>query len=103
MQTASNKILDISSLREIFTYLDSKEVLNRPFPPPPDENILETKGGDGGASWDDGSFKGVRRIYIGLNQNAVAFIKFIYYKNAELVFGENHGNKTNIGVQEVSD
>ncbi|XP_019094585.1 PREDICTED: jacalin-related lectin 44-like [Camelina sativa] len=73
----------------------------RPFPTPPDENLLEAKGGDGGASWDDGgSFDGVRRIYIGLSQNSVSFIKFIYYKSYQLVFGEDHGNKTKIGLQE---
>ncbi|EOA38914.1 hypothetical protein CARUB_v10011310mg, partial [Capsella rubella] len=73
----------------------------RPFPTPPDENILEAKGGDGGTSWDDGgSFQGVRRIYIGLSQNGVSFIKFMYYKNDQLLFGEDHGNKTKIGVQE---
>ncbi|CAH2036453.1 unnamed protein product [Thlaspi arvense] len=66
----------------------------RPLPPPPDGVKVEAKGGDGGASWDDGGFEGVRKIYIGLSQNAVSFIKFMYYKDARMVFGDDHGNKT---------
>ncbi|CAH2036457.1 unnamed protein product [Thlaspi arvense] len=42
----------------------------RPLPPPPDGEKVEAKGGNGGASWDDGDFEGVRKIYIGLSQNS---------------------------------
>jgi hypothetical protein len=67
----------------------------RPIPPTPDVKRLEAQGGDGGASWDDGgTFNSVRKIYIGLGKNVVGFVKFLYYKNARVVIGDDHGNKT---------
>ncbi|CAN8288236.1 unnamed protein product [Cochlearia groenlandica] len=73
----------------------------RPLSPPPKTEKIEAKGGDEGAFWDDGGFDGVRKIYVGRSDNAIAFVKFMYYKEARMVFGDDHGNKTHLfGVQE---
>ncbi|CAN8257951.1 unnamed protein product [Cochlearia groenlandica] len=75
----------------------------RPLPPPPDSEKLESQGGDGGVYWDDGgTFNGVRKIYIGISKNYIAFIKFMYFKSANMVFGDDHGNKDMLtDVQEL--
>lgn len=71
------------------------------YPMSSDANKLEAKGGDGGAFWDDGRFDGVRKIYIGISSNAICFVKFMYYKDARMFFGDDHGNKTHLfGVKE---
>ncbi|OAO95068.1 hypothetical protein AXX17_AT5G35870 [Arabidopsis thaliana] len=77
--------------------LNSLGAYYRPIPPTPDVEKLKAHGGDGGASWDDGgTFNSVRKIYIGLNENVVGFVKFMYYKSARVVIGDDHGNKTTI-------
>ncbi|CAN8289537.1 unnamed protein product, partial [Cochlearia groenlandica] len=63
----------------------------RPLLPPNMEKI-EAKGGDGGNSWDDGAFDGVRKIYVGLRDKVVSVVKFMYYKEEHTVFGDDHGN-----------
>lgn len=75
---------------------------SRPIPPsPPPAEKLQGKGGDGGASWDDGVFDGVRKIYIGQGDNGVASVKFVYDKNNQVVLGEDHGKMTLLGYEEV--
>ncbi|EFH46463.1 hypothetical protein ARALYDRAFT_355180 [Arabidopsis lyrata subsp. lyrata] len=77
------------------TILNALGAYYRPIPLAPAAIKLEAKGGDGGASWDDGgNFEGVRKIFIGLSENAIAFVKFMYYKDARMVYGDDHGNKT---------
>ncbi|XP_019086330.1 PREDICTED: jacalin-related lectin 44-like [Camelina sativa] len=73
-----------------------------PFPPTPDAAKLEAQGGDRGASWDDGgTFNSVNKIYIGLSKNVIDFVKFMYFKSASVVIGDDHGNKTMLSdVQE---
>ncbi|XP_019089263.1 PREDICTED: jacalin-related lectin 44-like [Camelina sativa] len=69
----------------------------RPFPPTPDAVKLEAQGGNRGASWDDGgTFNSVNKIYIGLSEKVIGFVKFMYFKSANLVIGDDHGNKTMI-------
>ncbi|ESQ30248.1 hypothetical protein EUTSA_v10011637mg [Eutrema salsugineum] len=64
------------------------------MPPDPDAEKLEARGGDGGASWDDGSFDGIQKIYIGIGDFInVAFVKFLYDKDSQLVVGDDHGSK----------
>lgn len=70
------------------------------FGSPPMEK-LPGKGGDRGASWDDGGFDGVKKIYVGLGENGVASLKFVYDKNNQVVLGEDHGKKTVLGYEEV--
>ncbi|XP_019088687.1 PREDICTED: jacalin-related lectin 16-like isoform X1 [Camelina sativa] len=76
-----------------------------PTPPPPAGEKLEalggSTGGDGGASWDDGSnFDGVRKIYIGKGEVSIAFVKFMYNKDTAVVIGADHGSNTLHGVEE---
>ena len=76
-----------------------------PLPPPPSDSYvdkLEAQGGDGGVSWDGGAnFDGVKKIYIGNCEIGVAFVKFLYDKETEVVVGEDHGRKTLNEVKEV--
>lgn len=72
-----------------------------PLPRLADAEKLEAQGGNGGASWDDGGFDGIRNIYIGHNEMGVAFVKFVYDKGNQAVVGDDHGSKTLLGVDEV--
>ncbi|CAL9232079.1 unnamed protein product, partial [Arabidopsis halleri] len=72
-----------------------------PIPPPrPPVEKLQGKGGEGGTSWDDGVFDGVRKIYVGQGENGVASVKFVYDKNKKVVLGEDHGKQTMLGYEE---
>ncbi|ANM63060.1 Mannose-binding lectin superfamily protein [Arabidopsis thaliana] len=71
-----------------------------PIPPPPPTEKLQGSGGDGGESWDDGAFDGVRKIYVGQGENGIASVKFVYDKNNQLVLGEEHGKHTLLGYEE---
>lgn len=73
----------------------------RPLPPLPDAEKIEAQGGDGGASWDDGGFDGIRNIYIGHNGKGIVFVKFLYDKDNQVTVGDDHGNKTFLEVDEV--
>ncbi|KAH0855970.1 hypothetical protein HID58_084231 [Brassica napus] len=76
----------------------------RPLPPPPDTEKLEEQGGDGGDYWDDSnSFSGTRKIFIGLTETAIGFVKFMYVQNDSVIFGDDHGSKTLSDVQELND
>ncbi|RVW51917.1 Jacalin-related lectin 19 [Vitis vinifera] len=54
-------------------------------------------GGDGGSSWDDGSYSGVRGITI-VYDRCIDWIRVVYDKNGKPVTGQKHGgvggNKT---------
>ncbi|CAH2065392.1 unnamed protein product [Thlaspi arvense] len=52
------------------------------------------------ASWDDGVFNGVRKIYVGQGENGVASVKFVYDKNNQVELGEDHGKMTMLGYEE---
>ncbi|ESQ30245.1 hypothetical protein EUTSA_v10012374mg [Eutrema salsugineum] len=60
-----------SSIRALGAYF-------RQVPPAPDTEKLEARGGNGGASWDDGVSNGIRFIYVGENELGIAFVKFVY-------------------------
>ncbi|KAJ9692143.1 hypothetical protein PVL29_011291 [Vitis rotundifolia] len=47
-------------------------------------------GGDGGSSWDDGSYSGVREITI-FYGDCIDSIRVVYDKNGEPVSGDKHG------------
>ncbi|CAH2051954.1 unnamed protein product [Thlaspi arvense] len=67
-----------------------------PIPLPVSVEKLQGKGGDGGVSWDDGAFDGVRKIYVGQSHNGVV----VYDKNNQVVLGEDHGKKGRLGYEE---
>ncbi|KAL1212420.1 Jacalin-related lectin 18 [Cardamine amara subsp. amara] len=71
-----------------------------PLSLPVDVEKLEAKGGDKGDSWDDGSFDGIRNIYMGHSEMGVAFVKFLYDKDNQAVIGDDHGCKTLLRVDE---
>ncbi|CAA7029696.1 unnamed protein product [Microthlaspi erraticum] len=71
-----------------------------PLPPPNSAENLKGQGGNGGASWEDGVYDGVRKVYVGIIDNYVAYLKFVYEKNTHLVIGDDHGNKTLSEVEE---
>ncbi|EOA34230.1 hypothetical protein CARUB_v10021741mg, partial [Capsella rubella] len=71
-----------------------------PLPPLPNAEKVEAKGVDGGTSWDDGDFDGIRNIYIGHSKKGIAFVKFLYDKDNQVVVGYDHGSKTLLGVDE---
>ncbi|CAH2047874.1 unnamed protein product [Thlaspi arvense] len=70
-----------------------------PMPPPTAEK-LRPQGGLRGDSWDDGVFEGVRKLYVGQDDNGVAFLKVVYGKDTKMVIGEDHGHKTPLDVKE---
>lgn len=72
-----------------------------PLPPPTTVEKLEAQGCDQGASWDDGIYDGVRKIYVGQRGYGIAFLKFVYDKDNQMVIGDDHGNKTPLEVKEV--
>ncbi|XP_010545889.1 PREDICTED: myrosinase-binding protein 2-like [Tarenaya hassleriana] len=48
---------------------------------------LGEQGGPGGTTWDDGSFGGVRKVYVGEGDNGVTYVKFEYDKGGKLEEG----------------
>ncbi|CBI35988.3 unnamed protein product, partial [Vitis vinifera] len=59
--------------------------------------VVGAWGGDGGSSWDDGSYSGVRGITI-VYDRCIDWIRVVYDKNGKPVTGQKHGgvggNKT---------
>jgi len=62
---------------------------------------LPAVGGDEGTAWDDGAFDGVKKVYIGQAQDGISAVKFVYDKGAEDIVGDEHGNDTLLGFEEV--
>ena len=55
-----------------------------------------------GDSWGDyGIYDGVKKIKIGLYEEGIAFVKFVYIKGNGLVTGDDHGKITSLGAEEV--
>ncbi|CAH8260706.1 unnamed protein product [Arabidopsis lyrata] len=61
---------------------------------------LEAKGGETGDVWDDGAYENVRKVYVGQGQYGIAFVKFEYFNGSQVVVGDEHGKKTELGVEE---
>ncbi|KAG7577474.1 Kelch repeat type 1 [Arabidopsis thaliana x Arabidopsis arenosa] len=61
---------------------------------------LEAKGGETGDVWDDGVYENVRKVYVGQGQYGIAFVKFEYVNGSQVVVGDEHGTKTELGVDE---
>lgn len=72
-----------------------------PLTPAEPSKKLDALGGDGGASWNDGVFDGVRKVSVGQAQDGVGAVKFVYGKGAEVVVGAEHGASTKLGFEEV--
>ena len=62
---------------------------------------LEAKGGEGGTSWDDGAFDGVRKVSVGQAQDGISAVKFVYNKGSSEIIGDEHGKSTLLGFEEV--
>lgn len=60
---------------------------------------LDAKGGEKGDVWDDGVHGNVRKVYVGKGQDCIAFVKFEYVDDSEVVVGDEHGEQT----QEVEE
>lgn len=55
-----------------------------------------------GDPWGDyGIYDGVKKITIGLYEEGIAFLKFVYIKGNGLVTGDDHGKITSLGAEEV--
>ncbi|KAG2242413.1 hypothetical protein Bca52824_095746, partial [Brassica carinata] len=55
-----------------------------------------------GDSWGDyGIYDGVKKIKIGLYEEGIAFVKFVYIKGNGLVTGDDHGKITSLGAEEI--
>ncbi|EOA30383.1 hypothetical protein CARUB_v10013505mg [Capsella rubella] len=80
---------------------DTLQSLGAQFTPlTPAIKKLEAHGGEMGDVWDDGAHQDVRKVYIGKAQNGIAFVKFEYVNGCHAVVGDEHGNKTPLGVDE---
>ncbi|KAJ0264242.1 Jacalin-like lectin domain-containing protein [Hirschfeldia incana] len=55
---------------------------------------LDAKGGEKGDVWDDGVHENVRKVYVGKGQDCIAFVKFEYVDDSEVVVGDEHGEQT---------
>lgn len=62
---------------------------------------LPAVGGDGGTALDDGAYDGVRKLFVGQAQDGISVVKFVYAKGAEEIIGDEHGNSTLLGFEEV--
>lgn len=62
---------------------------------------LPALGSDDGAAWDDGSYVGVKKVYVGQAQDGISAVKFVYDKSPEEVVGEEHGKSTLLGFEEL--
>ncbi|ESQ48288.1 hypothetical protein EUTSA_v10020712mg [Eutrema salsugineum] len=71
-----------------------------PLTPAEPTKKLEAAGGDGGTSWDDGVYDGVRKVSVGQAQDGVGVVKFVYDKGAQVVVGNEHGKTTMLGFEE---
>ncbi|CAH8255355.1 unnamed protein product [Arabidopsis lyrata] len=60
---------------------------------------LQARGGNGGASWDDGVFDGLRKILVGQGNDGVAFVTFEYNKGSQAIIGDVHGKQTVLGTE----
>ncbi|AEE75806.1 jasmonate inducible protein; myrosinase binding protein-like [Arabidopsis thaliana] len=61
---------------------------------------LVAQGGETGDVWDDGVYDNVTKVYVGQGQYGIAFVKFEYANGSEVVVGDEHGEKTELGVEE---
>ncbi|VVA97872.1 unnamed protein product [Arabis nemorensis] len=61
---------------------------------------LEGIGSDGGTSWDDGAYDGVKKVYVGQADSGISAVKFEYNKGAQVVFGDEHGEPTLLDYEE---
>lgn len=58
-------------------------------------------GGDGGTSWDDGAFDGVRKVFVGQTTIGIGEVKFVYGKGDAEIVGDEHGKRIPMGGEEV--
>ncbi|KAG2305996.1 hypothetical protein Bca4012_084828 [Brassica carinata] len=71
-----------------------------PLTPATQAKKLEAKGGDGGTTWDDGAFDGVRKVYVGQAQDGIGAVKFVYDKGSSEIIGDEHGQSTLLGFED---
>ncbi|CAA7018196.1 unnamed protein product [Microthlaspi erraticum] len=69
-------------------------------PPSPIAKKLQGEGEDGGTSWDDGAFDGVRKVHVGQFDIGIAAVKFVYDKDAAEIVGDEHGKRTLVANDE---
>ncbi|KAF8083400.1 hypothetical protein N665_0775s0002 [Sinapis alba] len=62
-------------------------------------NKLEALGGNDGETFDDGAFDNVRKVYVGLGDSYVAYLKFEYVKKDGKGETHEHGKKTVLGTE----
>nr|VDC77338.1 unnamed protein product [Brassica rapa] len=67
---------------------------------PPKKLEAKAKGGEGGTSWDDGAFDGVRKVSVGQAQDGISAVKFVYNKGSSEIIGDEHGKSTLLGFEE---
>ncbi|CAA7040121.1 unnamed protein product [Microthlaspi erraticum] len=60
------------------------------------------KGGDGGGSWDDGAYDGVRKILVGVGDDYVSYVSFEYAKG-EGTMTHDHGTRKDTPKEFVVD
>ena len=54
-----------------------------------------------GAVWDDGTHDKVKKVFVGLAQDGIASVKFVYINGSYRVNGIEHGTPTLLGFEEV--
>ncbi|KAF3585644.1 hypothetical protein F2Q69_00031455 [Brassica cretica] len=71
-----------------------------PLTPATQTKKLEAKGGDGGTTWDDGAFDGIRKVSVGQTYDGIGAVKFVYNKGSSEIIGDEHGKSTLLGFEE---
>ncbi|KAF8094164.1 hypothetical protein N665_0368s0003 [Sinapis alba] len=55
-----------------------------------------------GAVWDDRTHDKVKKVFVGLGQDGIASIKFVYINGSYKVYGVEHGTPTLLGFEEFT-
>ncbi|XP_010545656.1 PREDICTED: jacalin-related lectin 23-like [Tarenaya hassleriana] len=63
---------------------------------------LDAQGGNGGDLWDDDTYDGVRKVYVGRNDHCVTYVKFDYDKGG-LLESRDHGRRAQSPIEFVLD
>ncbi|KAL0743318.1 hypothetical protein Bca4012_084831 [Brassica carinata] len=55
-----------------------------------------------GDVWDDGAHNKVNKVFVGLGQDGIASVKFVYINGSYRVYGVEHGKPTLLGFEEFT-
>lgn len=54
--------------------------------------MVKSWGGDGGSTWDDGVFTGIKKIFLAKGEEAIYAIQIEYDRNGQSMWSVKHGS-----------